>query len=92
MTYKYYKNKKTKEIVLEDDAKDFALTQLGLMQNGDLCIKTRDKKSGWYTLEQLDMINMLVDWYYDVDWIMEQAEEEEGNIFELINEECYYDK
>lgn len=67
---KVYRNIKTKEIIFEDDAKDFALDSIG--------VKITPKgKNGELTIEQLDMINMLVDWYYDADWIMEQYEEED---------------
>lgn len=84
MNGKVYRNIKTREIVFEEDAKDYALDNIGVKitpkgQNGEL------------TVEQLDIIDILVDWYYDPDWIMEQYEEDEGNVFELINEHCYYD-
>lgn len=80
---KLYRNMKTKEIVLEEDAEQYALNKLGITI-------TPKGKNGELTIEQLQNIEETVSWYFD-DWEKEIEQEEEGNIFELINEENYYD-
>lgn len=78
---KFYRNTKTKEIVYEEDATEYALDQLG--------IKIEPAgKNGEYTKEQFEFVFTFTEWYFSGDWIEEvEQEQEEGNIFELIKEE-----
>lgn len=80
---KYYRNINTKEIVLEEDAKDYVLDKLGITI-------TPKGKNGEYILEQLEMLDTIVEWYFS-DWEEIEEYEDEGNVFELIAEENYYD-
>ena len=85
---KCYRNKTTDEVVYEEDAEYYALTQLGLMENGKLVIIPRGK-NGEMTLEQLDNIKGTVEYFFSGNWIEENIREvEESNVFELIKEEC----
>ena len=85
---KCYRNITTDEVVYEEDAEYYALTQLGLMENGKLVIIPRGK-NGEMTLEQLDNIKDTVEWFFSGNWIQEKIREvEEPDVFELIKEEC----
>jgi hypothetical protein len=85
---KCYRNITTDEVVYEEDAEYYALTELGLMENGKLVIIPRGK-NGEMTLEQLDNIKDTVEWFFSGNWIQEKIREvEEPDVFELIKEEC----
>lgn len=85
---KCYRNKTTDEVVYEEDAEYYALTELGLMENGKLVIVPKGK-NGEMTLEQLDNIKDTVEWFFSGNWIEENIREvEEPDVFELIKEEC----
>ena len=85
---KCYRNMTTDKVVYEEDAEYYALTQLGLMENGKLVIIPRGK-NGEMTLEQLDNIKDTVEWFFSGNWIEEKIREvEEPDVFELIKEEC----
>lgn len=75
MIRKIYRNSYLKEFIYEDDAKEYALTQLGLMENGELRIIPRGR-NGEYTLEQLDNINETVNWYFSGNWYEDEIEED----------------
>lgn len=76
MEGKGYRNITTNEIVLEEDAKEYALTELGLMDNGKLVIVPRGK-NGEYTLEQINNIQETVEWFFSGNWIEEHIKEQE---------------
>lgn len=85
---KCYRNITTDEVVYEEDAEYYALTELGLMENGKLVIIPRGK-NGEMTLEQLDNIKDTVKYFFSGNWIEEKIREvEEPDVFELIKEEC----
>lgn len=85
---KCYRNMTTDEVVYEEDAEYYALTELGMMENGKLVIIPRGK-NGEMTLEQLDNIKGSVEYFFSGNWIEEKIREvEEPNVFELIKEEC----
>lgn len=71
---KQYKNMKTKEVVSEEDAEYYALTELGLMENGKLVIVPRGK-NGEMTIEQMENIKDTVEWYFSGNWIEEEDKE-----------------
>lgn len=75
MIRKIYRNSYLKEFIYEDDAKEYALTQLGLMENGELRIIPMGR-NGEYTLEQLDNINETVNWYFSGNWYEDEIEED----------------
>lgn len=76
MEGKGYRNITTNEIVLEEDAKEYALTELGLMNNGKLVIVPRGN-NGEYTIEQINNIQETVEWFYSGNWIEEYIKEQE---------------
>lgn len=84
MKKKIYRNTKTDEFIYREDAEEYALDTLGITiipkgQNGEM------------TQEQIESIQAITEWYYSGgEWYNDVIEEDEGNIFELINEECYY--
>ena len=80
---KCYRKMRTKEIVLEDEAREYALTELGLINNGKLVIIPKGK-NGEYTIEQLDNLDATVDWFYSGDWY-------EDEIYDTENEKSVYD-
>lgn len=71
-----YKNTKTKEEVEDFMAEDYALTQLGLKENGELKMVPRGK-NGEMTLEQLENIQETTEWFFSGNWIKEYVKEEE---------------
>lgn len=77
----FYRHIKTKEIVFEEDAEQYVLDKLGITI-------TPKGKNGELTSEQIENIEATKEWYFSSDWIKEIQVEEEGNVFELINEEC----
>ena len=78
---KYYLNRITNEKYYEDEIEDHILDELGLtiIPKG---------KNGELTTEQLGIKQAIVEWYLSDDTYIEYEEnDDEGNIFELINEE-----
>ena len=76
-----YRNMKTNEEVEDFMAEEYALNELGVTI-------TPKGKNGELTVKQLENISETVDWFFSGNWIKEKVEEDEGNVFELINEEC----
>ena len=75
MERKYqYKEMTTEEIVEDFMAEDYALTKLGLKENGKLVIIPRGKH-GEMTLEQIENIQQTVEWFFSGNWIKEEVEE-----------------
>lgn len=78
---KYYRNRTTDEIVYKEDAEEYVLNRLGITI-------TPKGKNGEMTQEQIENIEETVNWFFSGNWIEEELEELEENIFELIDEEC----
>lgn len=70
----YYKERTTNEVVEDFMAEDYALTKLGLKENGKLVIIPRGK-NGEMTLEQLENIQETVEWFFSGNWIKEEVED-----------------
>lgn len=76
MENKYqYREIKTGKIVEDFMAEDYALTELGLKENGRTVIIPRGK-NGEITLEQLENIQQTVEWFFSGNWIKEEVKEE----------------
>jgi len=85
---KFYRNITTNEKVYKEEAEEYALYELGLMDKGKLIIVPKGKDNT-YTEKQKENIKETVDWFFSGNWIEEEITEvEEASIFELINEEC----
>ena len=85
---KCYRNITTDEVVYKEEAKEYALNELGLMEKGKLIIIPKGKDST-YTEKQIENIKETVEWFFSGNWVEEEIKEvEEASIFELINEEC----
>lgn len=67
-----YKEFGTNKVVEDFMAEDYALTELGLMENGKLVIKPKGK-DGEYTMQQLDNIRETVEWFFSGNWIKEEV-------------------
>lgn len=77
-----YRNVKTNEFVFKEDAEEYVLDTLGITI-------TPKGKNGEMTQEQIENIESTVEWYFSGNWIEENIKEaDEGNIFQLIDEEC----
>lgn len=70
-----YKNIKTKEEVEDFMAEDYALTRLGLKENGELRMVPRG--NGEMTLEQLENTRETIEWFFSGNWIKEYVKEGE---------------
>lgn len=81
MKIKFYKNIKSNKIVYEDEAEEYILDQLGITV-------TPKGKNGEMTLEQMEYIETITDWYFSGNWVKEEIKEDEADVFELIDEEC----
>lgn len=81
---KYYRNINTKEIVLEEDAKDYVLDKLGITI-------TPKGKNGEYTTEQLDNIEETISWYFSGNWIEEEEYENEEEDYYAVKEDLMYE-
>ena len=64
-----YKNIKTSEIVLEEEAENYVLDKLGIQ------VIPRGK-NGELTLEQVEFIDTYIEWYFSDNWIKEEIEDE----------------
>lgn len=62
-------------------ASDYALDKLGIT------VKPRGE-NGEMTLEQMEYIETITDWYFSGNWVKEEIKEDEADIFKLIDEEC----
>lgn len=78
---KVYKNITTDEVVEEIEAEDYVLDKLGITI-------TPKGKNGEMTLEQTEFIENTVEWFFSGNWIEEEIEDNEADIFEMIKEEC----
>ena len=84
---KCYRNITTDEVVYKEEAEEYALQELGLMDKGKLIIIPKGKNAT-YTEKQLQNIKETVEWFFSGNWIEEIKEAGEPSVFELINEEC----
>lgn len=62
MKHKIYKSTKNNEIVMEEEALDYALEKLGI----ELKYTTN--------IEQEEFKELIVDWYFSGNWIKEEEE------------------
>ncbi len=67
-----YRELKTNEIVEDFMAEDYALTELGLKENGQLVMKPKGN-NGTMTLEQIENIKETVEWFFSGNWIKEEV-------------------
>ena len=81
----YYQNITTNEMVYEEDWQDYAINQLGIT------IEPKGQ-AGSYTTDQLDFIKEFTDWYFSGNWVLKIEQEDDGDIFEIINESCNLEK
>ena len=78
-----YRNINNGEIVYKEEAEDYALTQLGMKKNGKLVIIPMGE-NGEYTVEQLENIENIVEWFFSGNWIEEDINEvDEEDITDL---------
>lgn len=82
---KYYKNMKTNEKVVQEDATDYAFEKLGIKKIEPM------GNNGEYTLEQIDFMKEFTDWYFSGEWTEEEITIDEPSVSEIINESCYKD-
>lgn len=66
---KIYRNMRTNEIVLEEDANEYVLDQLGLTI-------TAKGKNGEFTSDQIEFIEETKEWFLSGNWIKEDVEDE----------------
>ena len=79
---KCYRNITTNEVVYQEEAEEYVLNRLGITI-------TPRGEHGEMTQEQIENIESTVEWYFSGNWIDENIKEaDEGNIFQLIDEEC----
>jgi hypothetical protein len=69
MKYNQYKQIHTNEIILEEEATEYALEKLGITV-------TPKGKNGENTLEQTEFIETFTEWYFSGNWIKEEVEED----------------
>ena len=76
----------------KDNAKEYALTQLGLIANDELVIIPRGQK-GEYTTEQLDFIDTTVEWFFSGEWYEDELieDEEEPDYYDVKSDMMYED-
>lgn len=84
MKKEIYRSKKTNEIVYKEDAEEYVLDRLGIAI-------TPKGNNGEMTQEQIENIEETIEWFFSGNWYEDEIQEDEGDIFELINEECEYD-
>ena len=79
-SYKYVEIT-TGEEVHEEDWRNFSMNELGItiFPKG---------KNGELTLEQQDFISEFTDWFFSGNWVKEVVKEDNGDVFEMIKEEC----
>lgn len=82
---KEYVNMKTGKRVPEELAQEYAMEKLGIPRIVPM------GKFGVMTLDQYNFLDTFTEWYFSGEWILEEVQEDTGNIFELINEECELD-
>lgn len=76
-----YREIRTGKIVEDFMAESYALDKLGITI-------TPRGKNGEMTLEQMEYIETITDWYFSGNWVKEEIKEDEADVFELIDEEC----
>lgn len=81
----FYRNMKTNEIVLEEDAEDFVLDKLGI---------TVSPKgiNGEYTNEQIENIQETVEWFFSGNWIEEDEIEEDKEDYYAVLDDFKYEE
>ena len=65
-----YKNILNNEIVYKEDAQEYAMEMLGIK------IKPMEK-DGTYTVEQIEIMQDIEDYYFSGNWIKDELEEEQ---------------
>lgn len=69
-----YKNISNNEIVYKEEAQEYAMEMLG--------IKIKPKgKDGTYTLDQMEIMQDIEDYYFSGNWIKDELEEEQEEDF-----------
>lgn len=69
-----YKNRANNEIVYKEDAQEYAMEMLGIK------IKPMEK-DGTYTVEQIEIMQDIEDYYFSGNWIKDELEEEQEEDF-----------
>ena len=83
MKYKVYKHFHTNEIVYEEDWEQYALEKYNvkIIPNGG---------NGEFTLEQLELIENITEWYFSDNWIQDEVEDDSvcdaGELEDIIYE------
>lgn len=70
-----YREMTTNEVVEDFMAEEYALTKLGLKENGKLVIIPQGA-NGEMTIEQLENIEQTVEWFFSGNWIKEEMEDD----------------
>ena len=82
---KYFRNEKTKEMVSELEATDYALDELGITI-------TPRGKNGELTQEQMVVIEeVILDWFYNSEWEIIDVEEDEED-YEAVMDDLRYER
>ena len=83
MGIKIYRKMMKYEFVYQDEATEYALNKLGITMKPV-------GKNNEFTLEQYEFIKEFTEWYFSGEWVEDELpEEDNGNIFEGIQESCY---
>ena len=69
-----YKNILNNEIVYKEDAQEYAMEMLGIK------IKPMEK-DGTYTLDQMEIMKDIEDYYFSGNWIKDELEQEQEDVF-----------
>lgn len=69
-----YKNISNNEIVYKEEAQEYAMEMLGIK------IKPKEK-DGTYTLDQMEVMQDIEDYYFSGNWIKDELEEEQEDVF-----------
>lgn len=71
MKYLVYRHIHTNEIVYEENWETYAMEKLGIVNIKPL------GKNGELTLEQVELITTITEWYFSDNWIKEEIEDED---------------
>ena len=71
MKFLTYRNMHTDEVVYEEEWEDYAMKKLGIVNIKPL------GKNGELTLEQVELITTITEWYFSDNWIKEEIEDED---------------
>lgn len=77
-----YKNISNNEIVYKEDAQEYAMEMLGIK------IKPMEK-DGTYTIEQMEIMQDIEDYYFSGNWIKDELEKNDQDIPNL-ERDLYY--